>query len=324
MRKLFVCLLLWGGLLFAPVGAKAAEPLRLGLPRSMDATVVYMAEHEGYFRDEGVDVRITFNAHSRISNDAVIAGHADASGTTDGPLTYLSFNADHPLRVVAQTGSAPETTLVARKDEGITTEADIRGKRIGYLPGTGSYLFLERLLEKLGLQMGDIQPVVLQPSAMPLTLQGKSIDAFVMWEPWADQAAKALGDNAVQFRCPDAHVYKVLLVVADGFAKKHPDKIAAVLRALLKAEVWVKDHPDETIRVMSQLLSLDEAVIRKHWKDYDFTVGLDDSILTTMREDARYVIRDDPNFAGKAIPDFNRYIEPKFLREVAPERVTLP
>ncbi len=34
-------------------------------------------------------------------------------------------------------------------------------------------------------------------------------------------------------------------------------------------------------------------------------------------------IRDDPNFAGKAVPDFRRYIEPKFLRAIVLESVTL-
>ncbi len=324
MRKVFASLLVVFLLLLLPCRLHADEPVRMCRPNTMVSALLHVAEQQGYLRQENLTVQFTETTNAKISNDALIAGHADAALAVEGPFVYLSLNGQHPLRIVAQGGASPEMVVIARKDSGLATEKDLRGKRVGYLPGTVSYLFLVRLLESLHMTMDDVKGIPLQPQAMPKALQGRMIDAFVMAEPWADQGMKALGDHAVRFRHPEIYRYPTLLVVTHGFAQQFPDRLQRLLRALLKAEEFIKAHPEETIRLMSEAIKLDEAILRKNWKDYDFTVGLDDSILTTMREDARYVIRDDPNFAGKAIPDFSRYIEPKFLREVAPERVRLP
>ncbi len=309
--------------------AQADEPVRICRPNNMVSTLLRVAEQKNYFRDAGINVVFQETTNAKISTDALLAGHADAMGTVEAPLVYVGLGslgaASPPLVLIAAGGGSPETALVGRKDAGVATLADIRGKRVGYLPGTVSYMLLARLLDKTGLTMRDITLVPLQPPAMPHALKGGAVDAFVMWEPWADQAVKALGeDKIVRLRYPELYTYKTLFVVTKDFAHQHPEKVTALLKALLRAEAFVKAHPEETMRLMSEAIKLDEAILRKNWKDYDFTVGLDDSILTMMREDARYVIRDDPNFAGKAIPDFSRYIEQKFLREVVPERVRLP
>ncbi len=327
MRKTLFCFLLSVTLLAlggATAIVKADDFIVFARPYGMMATHAFVADHEGYFRDEHLNIQFEKTINAKIAADALVAGRAVATVLTDSSLVYFSFSGDDSLRILAQGGSHPEMTVVARRDSGIASPSDLRGKRVGYLPGTASYMFLVRLLDRTGLTLRDVTPVALQPPAMPQALQGGALDAFVMWEPWVDQAVKALGENAVTFRASDVYAYKIVFVVRQDFAVRKPEQVRALLRAFLKAEAFIKAHPEETLRLMSKVLKLDEAILRKNWKDYDFTIKLDDDALSTMREDARYVIRDDPNFAGKAIPDFRRYIDPTFLREVAPERVKWP
>jgi len=55
--------------------------------------------------------------------------------------------------MLAEAQEIPETALFVRTDKGIRQESDIKGKIIGYLPGTVSYLYLVRLLDKLHLSL---------------------------------------------------------------------------------------------------------------------------------------------------------------------------
>ena len=306
------------------LAAHAAEPVavRFCRPNNAVSALAYIAEHEGYFTDANLGVSFLTTTNAKLCNDNLSAGHADVMFGAEGPFSWMSFN-DHPVRLVAQAGVNPETTLIARRDAGIVSEADIRGKRIGYLPGTVSYLYLVRLLDKLGLTMKDVTPTAMQPPAMPHALQGGAIDAFVMWEPWADQAVKALGDKAV--RLPDSalYTYKTTFGVTKDFAVTYPETVQVLLQILIKAESFIKAHPDEAIAILSEAVKLDADVIRQNWKDYDFTLSLGPDIVKLMEDNARYIIRDDANFAGKAVPDYRSFIDPQFLKAVAPERVTL-
>lgn len=305
--------------------ATGKDPAKIQIcrPNNMISAPLYIAEKNGFFKQEGLTVDFMNVATGKICSDSLLSGHTDAAVIAEANFSWLSFSSP-PITIVAQAGGSPETTLVARRDRGISHVSDLRGKRVGYLPGTVSYMYLVRMLDKAGLGMKDVTLIALQPPAMPQAIQGGSIDAFVMWEPWADQAIKALGDNAVRLPDPQLYSYKAMINVTSDFARDNPDAVKAVISALIKSQDFISQNPDRAIEMLSEAVKLDPAIIRKNWADYDFTVRLGEDLIQILEADARYIIRDDPNFADKAVPDFRSFIEPKFLRELAPERVTLP
>jgi|GEM_PF-1793260 NitT/TauT family transport system substrate-binding protein len=305
------------------ITAKAAtEPETITFCRAnnMVSALVYIAEAQGYLREEGLDVTFLTATNGKICQDDLIAGKADMASYAEGPMTYLSFS-PHALQIVAQMEENPETSVFARRDHGINQESDIKGKTVGYLPGTVSYLYLARLVEKLGLSMEDMHLVALQPPTMPQALQGGVIDAFIMWEPWGHQAMQALGDKAIHLRDPKLYNYRALLITTKSFGAEHPARVEHLLRALLKAENYIHVHRSESIAFLSQTTSLDASVLEENWPVTEHKLKLDSSLISLMQDNARYISRDDPNFKDKPIPDFRTFIEPKFLREVAPERV---
>ncbi len=315
-RFLFVCLFL-----ALALPAQAASKVAFCRPDNMASALAFIADEQGYFKAEGLDLTYATATNGKICQDNLIAGKGDAMMGGDGPFTYLSFTPTQPIRLIAQQMVNPETALIARRDRGIEKESDIKGKRIGYLPGTVSYIYTAHLLEKLGLTPQDVHLVALQPPAMPQALQGGAIDGFVMWEPWVSQAVKALGNGAVWLHDPLMYNYRSVFSVTQSFAKNHPEDIKAMLRALLRAEAYIHAHPAEARVALARDAKLDVQILEKNWSAYVFRLTLDPSLIALLDSNARYITRDDPNFKDKPAPDFRKFIDSSFLRVVAPDRV---
>ena len=79
--------------------------------------------------------------------------------------------------------------LVARKDRGITTAADLKGKKVGVPPPGVQVLALTVLLEKAGLKLGsDVQAIPLAFADHAAALERGDIDAYAGTEPIPTQS----------------------------------------------------------------------------------------------------------------------------------------
>lgn len=302
-----------------PAQASELHKITFCRPNNMVSALAYIADTQGYFRDEGLDVTFVTTSNAKLCVDELIAGKSDVLAGADGPASYGGFS-NHPLKMIAQTSFNPGTSLFARRDKGIAKESDIKGKTIGYLPGTASYLYLARLLDKTDLSFSDIHTVALQPPAMSQALQGGVIDGFVMWEPWGEQALKVLGDKAVRLSDKALYSHRATIVIGKDFSDR-PEDVRSVLKALLKAEAYVCNNPKDSISFLADAVKLDSGLLEKYWGDYEFEVRFDNSLVALMEDNARLIIRDDPNFKDKPVPDYRRTIDASFLRAVAPNRV---
>ncbi|MEJ0062030.1 MAG: ABC transporter substrate-binding protein [Alphaproteobacteria bacterium] len=307
-------------LLSFPARASELEKVIFCRPQSLASELAYIAEQKGYFREQGLDVEFLPSVSGKICQDNLVAGKADFGYVGDGPISYLGFH-DHGLRVLAQVQRNPEQALIARRDHGIAREADIKGKRIGYLPGTTSYFYLARLLDKLGLRLDEVKLQPLQPPAMPRALEGGVIDAFVVWEPWGSQAMRLLGDKGIRLRDKTLYDWACLLVATKAMTDERPATVEKLLKAMLKAEAYIRDNTEAVIPLLAETVKMDIEVVKLDWPDFDHGIKLDRSLTGLLAANAHYILRDDANFKDKPMPDFRKSFEPKFLRAVAPERV---
>ena len=79
--------------------------------------------------------------------------------------------------------------LVARKDRGITTVADLKGKKVGVPPPGVQVLALTVLLDRAGLKLGtDVQSVPLAFADHKAALERGDIDAYAGTEPIPTQS----------------------------------------------------------------------------------------------------------------------------------------
>lgn len=322
MRRVIILVSSTLVLCLAVAAQESATRITFCRPNNMVSALLYIAEAKDFFKREGIDAKFEVTTNAKICQDMLVARGADYMTGADGPWTYLAAQ-NPPLKILAMIQRNPETSIFARKDRGIQNFEDLRGKRVAYLPGTVSYFFLGRVLEKHGLSKSDLKLTAMQPPTMPAALIGGSIDAFSMWEPWGAQAEAGLNDNLINLTDTDAYQYEAFLTAHQDALKTHPDVPVKILRALISAEKFIESHNEEAFDILSMEIRFDEKAFKRLWPQYSHRVRLEDAPLKLMHENFVMLQRDDENFKESKIPVFRSFVEERFLTQIAPERVHL-
>jgi len=95
----------------------------------------------------------------------------------------LQVRQGYPLKVVMVTDISRGADVLLVKP-GIASVGDLRGRRVGYEPRTAGSWLLGRALAGAGLELGDIHPVVLNPTETQEAFDKLPIDAIVCTDPW--------------------------------------------------------------------------------------------------------------------------------------------
>ena len=172
------------------------------------------------------------------------------------------------------------TKLLVKKDSGITSVNDLKGKKIGVSSLAGSEaVTAKRLLFSNGFDINadskDIEFLVYSTTDQPIALQNGAVDAICVMDPVASQAEAeydllALMDTAKTE--PYASEYCCVTFVSTELAEQHPDIAAKFTDACLKASAWVAANPEEAakIQVEKEYVSGDAATNGEILKSYEF------------------------------------------------------
>lgn len=113
---------------------------------------------------------------------ALQAGALDLTETSDIPPVFAAAAARPAFQVVAvEQANTLQQEVVVGPGSPITSMAQLRGRRVGYVQNTTAHYFLDRLLQRAGLSWGDIVPVALSPNDGVTALTSGSIDALASY-----------------------------------------------------------------------------------------------------------------------------------------------
>lgn len=111
--------------------------------------------------------------------EAVRAGALDVAESSEIPPVFAAADGRPNFKVVAvQRGNTLNQEVVAPKGSKITSIAQLKGKKVGYVKNTTAHYFLYRLLKQAGLQWDDITAAPLEPDKGMAALNGGAVDAF--------------------------------------------------------------------------------------------------------------------------------------------------
>ncbi|ODP36378.1 hypothetical protein BFL28_06180 [Sphingomonas turrisvirgatae] len=241
-------------------------------------------------------------------------GAADAAAQAETQLLRLSV-ANPDLRIV-MTVTEGLYRVVARRSAGISSVADLAGKRVGVFERTSAAFFLHRLLGKAGLNDGDIVRVALRPSEMAQALTERRIDAMAIWEPEGERAMRAIGQDAITFADPTAYreFYNLNTTTAVlGDATKRA-ALVAFMRALVGACRTAADRPEKIWPLLAASSGFAENLIAAAWPHHRFPASLSPALLDTMVAEERWLAVQDGR-APRSRPELDRLIDRSLLVE---------
>jgi NitT/TauT family transport system substrate-binding protein len=169
--------------------------IRVAMHPYLSYAPVLLASEEGYFRDEGLDVRLVVLGRSEQNLVAMLSGEADVWPGTITPGFLRAIALGGGMKIVGDKGylAAQGCTyvgIVLRKGLDPATAATTVRRFNHNREGVNSYLAV-RMLASRGVQFSALDFVTIPAEAMPGALADNVLDASASAEPYLSQAIRA-------------------------------------------------------------------------------------------------------------------------------------
>lgn len=261
--------------LHLPAYAEQPERVRVGVSAYLSYAPFHIAEAEGLFADQGLDVELIdlrrsylwlvpliqgdldvgagqlspglFNAMARGANIRLVAGkevYASSSG-----CTYLGILISNEL---AQQGSPADARL-------------LRGRIVSVERDSVYGFFLDRIMQTAGLDLSDVSTRVVGPAVEVDAVVAGQIDAFNSAEPWVTRALDTglvVLAHSAEVVIPDFPAGAVVFgpTLLEGSSDLGRRFMAAYFAGV---EYYEEGKTDRNLEILSQSLGLDRKFLEQ-------------------------------------------------------------
>jgi ABC-type nitrate/sulfonate/bicarbonate transport system substrate-binding protein len=144
----------------------------------------------------------------------------------------------------------------------------------------------------------------------------------VVWEPFVSQIRKHQANGIVSLSVHSGQAMYGILVCRNDWIKQYPEMVKRVLNSLAQAEEYVVRHPAEAKAILKKQYQYDDAYVERIWPEHQFSLSLDQSLITAMEDEARWMIKNNLT-TEKQVPDFMNYLYFDSLKAIRAEAVNM-
>jgi NitT/TauT family transport system substrate-binding protein len=180
---------------------------------------------------------------------ALLAGSLEMCGTT---LAHAIHSASQGQPVVVVAALCNKCSALTVKKEGpIQSIGQLKGKRIGYVPGTMHEILLREALTRHQLSPEtDVKLIRVDFFDMGLALARNSIDAFLSGEPFPTLAVQEGYGRILAYPYYDDSVGTINagMLVTRKTIETQPEKVRQLVAAHAKATRFLHQNPDQWLK----------------------------------------------------------------------------
>ncbi|MEJ2405960.1 MAG: EAL domain-containing protein [Candidatus Thiodiazotropha sp.] len=204
----------------------------------------YVAQEQGYYRDEGLDVEIREHTGEQSPIEHLMQGDVNFAVTSANVV--LQRAKGHPVVALAAIYQHSPYALLVRADSNIRSASDLAGRRIMFGSGTQDSA-LHAMLKRAGVK--DTDYTRLPSSFDALSLMRGETDAFNAYQTDQGFLLQEMGVEPYFIKPRDYGIdfYGDVLVTREGEIREHPRRVERFLRASLKGWAHALEQVDETI-----------------------------------------------------------------------------
>lgn len=210
-----------------------------------DHAPLVVAQQQGYFKEQGLEVELIGPADPADPPKLVAAGKADVAVTYE-PEFMQQVDRGLPLISIGVLIDKPLNCLAALKDSKINSLNDLKGKRIGMHQSGISMVMLRTLLQKQGLNDKDVELINVRYNLSQALLSHK-VDAVAGMMRNIEVPSMELNNHKVATFLPEESGipnYNELIYVINA-ANMTDNRFPRFLAALKKAVIWLDMHPKQ-------------------------------------------------------------------------------
>jgi len=226
---------------------------------------------EGMFEKEGLKVELERIESPNQIIDALVTGKVDAGAPSvaAGITAIVDLKNPNSLKVYSLSCGTLDNLndeLLVSKDSNITSISDLRGKRLGHIPGVQFQTVAKKILIANGVQPSEVTLMELPMSSQLPTLSSGGVDAVLTIEPTGTVGSKS---NVSRILVANPMVRYIADpwcggagVVSGKFLKSRPKEAEAFVRVMRRAIIETENNPSSRAYLV-KYLSMPESVARE-------------------------------------------------------------
>lgn len=234
------------------VGGTNLETVTVGLIPVAEFFPVYIAQDNGFFKEQGLDVKVQVMSNAASIVPSILNGQL-TFGTTATPPFLVAVDKGIPITAVANSANTPASAgddtgaFVVKSGGSIHSVTDLEGKTVAVNAlGSLPHVAATSLIKERGGDPSKVKFVVMPFPDMLGALEQGRVDAALLVEPFMTQALATKQFEAIAPLYADVYppgTTHTLIFASKEFAQQNPKIVASFRTALIRANKLVTSNP---------------------------------------------------------------------------------
>lgn len=239
-----------------PMASFAADELTLTMNWTADSAHLgfAMAEKNGYYADEGLDVTLQEGRGSSVAAQLVATGQTEL-GYADAGAALNVASQGAPIRIISTIWKSGQFGIQFLESSGISEPADLKGKTIAVAPGTAMVPLVPVFLAANGMSEDDVEIVsATQNAALGLLAKG-DIDAIAETpeNTVVPLAAQGLDVGNMYFYNHGVPLVSLSLVAREDKIEENADMYRRFIAATLRGWQAAMENPEAAVDALLEI-----------------------------------------------------------------------
>ena len=220
-------------------------------------TPYFTALAKGWYRQEGLDVKILRGAGSGDTIKRIAVGQGDAGSADFSGLVAAKANEDIKVKAIGAYFRRPPHSIFVRAGTGINTARDLEGKTLSITPGNSHQILFPLLAKLAGFRADSVKWVTMDGAAMgPALITGRVDGApfFANHEARLQKQAKTQGITLTRIAYADVgfDMYSLVIFAREDMIARDPEPLRAFLRGTVRGlrHAFAAENLDEGARIL--------------------------------------------------------------------------
>lgn len=236
---------------------ESQSTLTIGLMPDVDSIPFIIAEHNGYFKDEGLNIKIEHFKSAMDRDTAIQTGNIDGAISDMLAVVFLNDN-NFDIKITSKTDGSFK--LISSKQSNITDLKQFNNNSIGISKNTIIEYLTNRILDANDVSIDAIEKVAIPkiPTRLEMLQNGK-LDSATLPEPLASVAIS--NDGNLLNSSDQLGINPGVMIFTSKSINEKPDEIKALYRAYNKAvQYLISNQKEDYIDVLIKEAGFPEIV----------------------------------------------------------------
>jgi ABC-type nitrate/sulfonate/bicarbonate transport system substrate-binding protein len=301
-------------------GAQPPTPLAAAVGGNMNHVPSFVGVEKGIFLKHGIDLKLKVLSTGQEMSKALQAGEVQIIGSAFSNYPVAVERGMAAKGVVGMLGdrttrhSDSPISVWTRKTTGITKIEELAGRKVGLPVGGTSDEYLSVLLPKKGVPRDKVTFLNVPPGNLVSTLQGGSVDAVAVWEPFGSLIQAKIPDAVLLSRGGGHIGYFINMAIRTELIDKSPDVVERYVIGVAEASQYTRTHPDEAAEIATRWApGLDATVAKAALRHVVFDPRITPHTIAAWEENVRVLVEQKKLRTG--LP-WQQGIELRFIEKV--------